>query len=160
MPVNSETDKHVILTVQPRISAGSLSFVELPAGMLDDSGTFAGAAAKEISEECGLEISESDLLNMTELAISASNDGERLQAAVYPSAGGCDEYIPIFLWQKRIPREQLQGWQGKLTGLRDEGERITLKLAKLEDVWKVGGRDGKVLAGYSLYQGLRKEGKI
>ncbi|KAL9595010.1 MAG: hypothetical protein Q9219_006709, partial [cf. Caloplaca sp. 3 TL-2023] len=162
VPADSEEDKQVILTLQPRIPAGSLSFPELPAGMLDDSGTFAGGAAKEIGEETGLKIPASDLTNMTELAIPAGLSGkeEHLQRAVYPSPGGCDEFIPIFLWQKQVPREQLKEWQGKLTGLREHGEKITLMLCPLNQLWKHGGRDGKALAGWALYQGLRQEGKI
>ena len=129
--------------------------------MIDDSGTFAGAAAKEISEETGLEVPASELLDMTELALPPPRDGEEnLQAAVYPSCGGSDEYIPIFLWQKRVPRDQLREWQGKLTGLRDRGEKITLQLARLEDMWKIAGRDAKSLAAWSLYQGLSQEGKL
>ena len=162
MAPNTEAEKQVILTVQPRIPAGSLSLIELPAGMLDDSGTFAGGAAKEIAEETGLTIPAEDLTNLTELALSshASDDEEHLQQGVYPSPGGCDEFVPIFLWQKRVPREQLKDWEGKLTGLRDHGEKITLKLCPLEKVWTVGGRDAKVLAAWALYEGLRREGKI
>lgn len=159
---DSEDEKQVILTLQPRIPAGSLSFAELPAGMLDDSGTFAGGAAKEIKEETGLEIEEKELINLTSLTLSNLKTGEeeKLQEGVYPSAGGCDEFIPIFLWQKRVPRNTLKEWQGKLTGLREEGEKITLMLCPLKDVWKQGGRDAKVLSGLALYEGLRREGKI
>ena len=162
VPANTEDEKHVILTLQPRIPAGSLSLAELPAGMLDDSGTFSGGAAKEIEEETGLKIPAEDLIDMTELALpkSSSDDEEHLQQGVYPSAGGCDEFVPLFLWQKRIPREQMKDWQGKLTGLRDHGEKITLMLCPLEKVWRVGGRDAKVLAGWALYEGLKKEGRI
>ena len=158
----SEDEKHVILTLQPRIPAGSLSLAELPAGMLDDAGTFAGGAAKEIEEETGLQVPANELINMTQLALpsGASDDEEHLQQGVYPSPGGCDEFVPIFLWQKRIPREQMKEWQGKLTGLRDHGEKITLALCPLEKVWQFGGRDAKVLAGWALYTGLRKEGKL
>ncbi|KAG7009403.1 nudix hydrolase 14, chloroplastic [Physcia stellaris] len=160
-PEDSETDKQVILTLQPRIPAGSLSLAELPAGMLDDSGTFAGGAAKEIEEETGLKIPENELTDLTSLAIpSGSDKEEQLQQAFYPSAGGCDEFIPLFLWQKRVPRETLKEWQGKLTGLREHGEKITLMLCPLEKLWKFGGRDAKALAGYALYQGLKTEGKI
>lgn len=86
--------------------------------MIDDAGTFAGAAAKEITEETGLEIPSDNLINMTEMALPESNGAntERLQRAMYPSAGGSDEFIPIFLWQKRVPRDTLKEWQGKLTG--------------------------------------------
>lgn len=139
--------------------------------MLDSSGTFAGAAAQEIREEIGLEIPADDLINLTELALEAppsTNDNEdntaapeeHLQQGVYPSPGGCDEFIPIFLWQKRVPRGQLKKWEGKLTGLREEGEKISLRLCPLEKLWRVGGRDGKTLAGWALYEGLRREGKI
>ena len=169
-PPNSEVDKQVILTVQPRIPAGSLALPELPAGMLDDSGTFAGGAAKEIEEETGLKIPEHELTNLTMLALSPSHDAtktnidtdqeETLQEGVYPSPGGCDEFVPIFLWQKRVPREQLKEWQGKLTGLRDQGEKITLMLCPLDKVWRIGGRDAKVLSSWALYEGLRREGKI
>ncbi|KAI4104055.1 MAG: hypothetical protein L6R37_003461 [Teloschistes peruensis] len=162
VPVQTEDEKQVILTVQPRIPAGSLALAELPAGMLDDAGTFAGGAAKEIAEETELEIPAEDLINMTELAIPAAplKSDEQLQQAMYPSPGGCDEFIPIFLWQKRVPRSQLKEWQGKLTGLREHGEKITLMLCPLNQLWKLGGRDGKALAGWALYQGLRQEGKI
>lgn len=99
---------------------------------------------------------------MTELALSSttSDDDESLQQGVYPSPGGCDEFVPIFLWQKRVPREQMREWQGKLTGLRDHGEKITLVLCPLENVWRRGGRDAKVLAGWALYTNLRKEGEL
>ncbi|KAI9696419.1 MAG: hypothetical protein M1836_005697 [Candelina mexicana] len=161
-PKDSEADKHVILTLQPRIPAGSLSLTELPAGMIDDSGTFAGAAAKEIKEEIGLEIPQDQLTDMTKLALPSTEGttGEKLQQGTYPSPGGCDEFVPIFLHQRRVPREQLNEWQGKLTGLREHGEKITLKLVSLEKLWREGGRDAKVLAGWAFYEELRKEGRF
>ncbi|KAK4960718.1 hypothetical protein LTR28_004993 [Elasticomyces elasticus] len=160
---SSEDDKHVILTVQPRIPAGTLALPELPAGMLDDSGSFSGGAAKEIEEETGLKVEQDDLVDLTSLAFSTDphdSTGERLQKAMYPSAGGCDEFVPLFLYQKRIPRNQLKEWQGKLTGLRDQGEKITLKVVPLKDLWKEGGRDSKALSAWALYEGLRREGRI
>jgi len=160
---NSDEDKHVIMTLQPRVPAGSLTFAELPAGMLD-GGTFSGSAAKEISEETGLEVPGDQLVDMTELALSSTESShsneEKLQRAVYPSAGGSDEYIPLMLYQKRIGRKEMEGFKGKLTGLRDEGEKITLKLVRLEDLWKEGARDAKALCAWALYEGLRKEGKV
>ncbi len=109
-----------------------------------------------------MQVPANELINMTELALSSgtSDDEEHLQCGVYPSPGGCDEFVPIFLWQKRIPREHMKEWQGKLTGLRDHGEKITLMLCPLQEVWRQGGRDAKVLAGWALYKGLREEGKL
>ena len=162
IPSSQEEGKQAILTIQPRIPAGSLAFAEIPAGMLDDSGTFAGGAAKEIQEETGLSVQQNELIDLTSLALHSSkqSSGETLQKAVYPSAGGSDEFIPLFLCQKRMPRKDIEELQGKLTGLRDHGEKITLKVVALEDLWKEGLRDGKTLAAWALYKGLQQEGKI
>jgi ADP-sugar diphosphatase len=151
------------MTLQPRIPGGSLSFAEIPAGMLDDSGTFAGAAAKEIQEKTALIIPESELTDMTRLAIRGldnSQDCEKLQEAIYPLPGGSDEFIPVFVCEKELPRKKIENMQGRLTGLRKDGEKITLKLVPLKDLWKEGARDGKTLAAWALYEGLKKEGKI
>lgn len=175
---DSAGEEYAILTLQPRIAAGSLNFIELPAGMIDDSGTFAGAAAKEIHEETGLEIQSDELLDMTQLSIqSRGHEQEQeqeqdqasqgtdevephLQQAIYPSPGGSDEFIPIFLARKSMSRQQIDELKGKLKGLRDHGEKITLKIVPLNQVWKVAARDGKTLAALALYQGLKGEGMI
>lgn len=160
VPTGSEEDKHVLLTVQPQVAAGALAMVEIPAGMVDDAGGFAGAAAKEIEEECGLRIEVGELVDLTALAMEGADNEEGLQMGVYTSPGGSDEFIPIFLYQKRVKRESLSEWTGKLTGLRDHGEKITLKCVKLEGLWREGARDAKTLAAWALYEGLRREGKL
>jgi ADP-sugar diphosphatase len=101
-PKGSRDERWVVLTEQPRVPAGSLKFVEIPAGMIDEGAkTFGGVAAKEMKEETGLTIHKSELINLTELALQRSETTERtLQRAMYPSPGGSDEYIPIFLWEK------------------------------------------------------------
>ncbi|KAK7519751.1 NUDIX family hydrolase [Phyllosticta citriasiana] len=177
VPADSEKDKFVILTIQPRVPAGSLAFAELPAGMLDDSGTFAGGAAKEIQEETGLRVADDQLTDLTALALAdvpvcpattitttTKPDGdaldEQLTPAMYPSAGSCDEFIPLFLHERRVERAELQTWQGRLTGLREHGEKITLKLVRLEELWRWGGRDSKALGAWALYEGLRREARL
>lgn len=60
--------------------------------MLDDSGSFAGTAARELKEEAHLDIQASELLDLTELALSeGSRDfvstAEELHSAMYPSPG-------------------------------------------------------------------------
>ncbi|KAK6087850.1 nudix family [Seiridium cupressi] len=154
-------ERHVVLTVQPRIPAGSLEFVELPAGMVDD-GTFSGAAAKEIEEELDFVIKESELMCLNDLVGEQSEvtGSEGLPDAMYPSAGGCDEFIPIFMHERRVERKSLDEWTGKLTGLRDHGEKITLKLVKMKDLWKKGRRDAKCLAAVALWEGLKRDGKV
>lgn len=159
-----EGERYVLLTVQPRVAAGSLEFVELPAGMVDEGGSFAGQAAREIEEELGMVIAEGELVSLSELAGAGGDGAEgkrgQLPNAVYPSAGGCDEYIPIYMHERRVPRAQLGEWSGKLTGLREHGERITLKLVRMRDLWKEGARDAKCLAAVALWEGLRREGRV
>lgn len=167
--VPSDSDeRYVVLTVQPRIPAGSLTFVELPAGMVDGSGNFKGVAAKEIEEELGITIHEDELTCLSELAEAsreernpgATLEKENLAAAMFPSAGGCDEHITIYSAERRIPRNQLGEWEGRLTGERDSGEKITLKVVPMKDLWKEGARDAKALAALALWQGLRQEKKL
>lgn len=156
----------VPLTVQPRVPAGSLAFTELPAGMLDDSGTFAGKAAEEIEEELGMNLAAEELVDLTALAFSdpmASSQKEQveeLQRGVYTSPGGCDEFVPLLAVRKKVPSANLKEWEGRLTGLRDHGEKITLRLVRLKDMWKIGGQDAKALSAWALYEGLKREGRL
>ena len=162
----SDEEAHVVLTIQPRIPAGTLAMPELPAGMLDDAGTFAGAAAKEMEEELDIKINEDELFDMANHALSSQSKEDSdpetiLPPAVYTSPGGQDEHMALFLYQKEVPRDKLfQDWAGKLTGVREHGEKITLKLCKLQNVWKEAGRDAKVLSAWALYENLKREGVI
>ncbi|KAH7256231.1 hypothetical protein BKA59DRAFT_467045 [Fusarium tricinctum] len=153
-------ERYVVLTVQPRVPAGSLSFVELPAGMVDDAGSFKGAAAQEIQEELGVTIHEDELTNLSELAVPEDGGKEGIAQAMFPSAGGCDEYITIFSHEKRLPRDQIKEWSGRLTGLREHGEKITLKVVPMRDAWREGARDAKCLAALALWRGLKDEKKL
>jgi hypothetical protein len=98
----------VLLVVQPRTAAASLSFTEIPAGMLDGS-TLTGAAAAEIEQEAALQVRESELIDLSALALaddasdsSTTAPHELLKQAMYPSPGACDEFIPLLLCQKRL----------------------------------------------------------
>ena len=71
----------VLLTVQPRIPIPSLGYAELPAGMLDGSGNFAGAASREIAEETGITIKEAELLDLTAMT------GQPAHKGIYMSPG-------------------------------------------------------------------------
>ncbi|KAF4455605.1 hypothetical protein F53441_2129 [Fusarium austroafricanum] len=154
-PTDSD-ERYVVLTVQPRIPAASLGFVELPAGMVDDSGDFKGVAAQEIQEELGVTIKEDDLTNLSELAAPADTGAEGLAQAVFPSAGGCDEHVTIFSYEQRVPRGQIEEWSGRMTGLRDHGEKITLKVVPMEKAWREGSRDAKCLAALALWRGVKE----
>lgn len=80
-PSDSKTERWVVMTEQARIPAGSLRFMEIPAGMID-KGTFIGAAAKEIKEETGLQVKEEELIDLTQLALAEAGVSEGLQQAM------------------------------------------------------------------------------
>ncbi|KAJ2904908.1 hypothetical protein MKZ38_006949 [Zalerion maritima] len=160
---HGDDERYVVLTVQPRVAAGSMAFAELPAGMVDEKNEFSGTAAREIYEELGIRIEEKDLLCLSDMVEPTPPEGQKdegLSLAMFPSAGGCDEFIKIFMCEKRVEREKLDEWRGKQTGLREDGEIISLRLVRYEDLWKEGARDSKALSAVALYEGLKREGKI
>lgn len=53
-----------------------------------------------------------------------------------------------------MEKSEVQSLEGKLTGLRDQGESITLKLINLEDAWKLSP-DMKLLSSLTLYNSLK-----
>jgi len=44
-PNDSPDERWLLMTEQPRMAAGSLSFVEIPIGIIDEEGTFHDVAA-------------------------------------------------------------------------------------------------------------------
>ncbi|KAF4592134.1 NUDIX family hydrolase [Ophiocordyceps camponoti-floridani] len=157
---DADDERYAVMTVQPRIPAGSMAFAELPAGMVDDAGSFKGAAAKEMEEELGITITDDHQMTcLSELAVAGDND-EGLATAMFPSAGGCDEHVTLYSHERRVPRDQLRDWTGRLTGLRSEGEKITLKLVPMRDLWREGARDAKALGALALWEALRREGRL
>jgi ADP-sugar diphosphatase len=130
-----------LMVEQPRIPIGQVSCLELPAGMMDDdaaaggcdhdkSKRITGAAIQELQEECGIQINDSDnnLMDLTQLA--NMNNGIAL------SQGGCDEHIRIMYLEQYVTTDQLETMKGRLTGLRDHGEVITLRLVPMEELWR------------------------
>lgn len=67
--------------------------------------------------------------------------------------------MKIFAYRHHIGKGTLQEWKGRLTGLREHGEKITLKVVRLGDLWRET-LDAKALAAVALWEGLRREGKV
>ncbi|CAG8457676.1 2819_t:CDS:2 [Acaulospora colombiana] len=142
---NETVKEHVVLTYQPRIPVPSLSFPEIPAGIEEN-------ASVEIKEETGIEINDQDLIDMTELAYGRDYKG------AYPSCGACDEFLRLCLCIKEMNREDIEKLEGKLCGLRDHGESITVRLIELKDLWRIP--DMKALSSLALYDALKRNEKI
>ena len=156
----------VVCTRQARVPVGKENLLELPAGMLDDSGNFAGIAAKELAEETGIRLNATDLIDMTALTYEARGrphpeevvakvirDKSTPLKGMYPSPGGCDEFIRLMLHEKEVTKDELETLQGKLTGCAEEGEKIVLELVKFEMLWRVTS-DAKALSSLLLFQNL------
>jgi len=126
-----------LLVDQARIPIGSASVLELPAGMIDPgTGTVAGVAAKEMKEECGITVKESDLIDLTKLAHADAED-KTVPIGIAPSPGGCDEYIRIMYMERTVHQSELDAMNNRLAGLREEGEAITLRVVPYDNMWKL-----------------------
>lgn len=147
-------ERYVIMAERPRVAAGSLEFMEIPAGMFDDEEKnvkIAGLGG--IIEEFGLVPKVAELINMTSLAVRDAPVKEDLRDAMYMSPGGCDECIDIYLWEKAMDRLDIETLKGSL--IFQEGS-VNVRLLEYEKLVSVGARDGKTLAAWSLYEYLKR----
>jgi ADP-sugar diphosphatase len=139
--------KYVILVQMLSVPTASYDLPSLPAGMMDDTGTFAGNMAREIYEETSIAIHESELLDMTEKVY-----GEKFQG-VYLSSGGTDEYVRLFCFERDVSREYVDTLRNKITGLTKENEKIKLTVVPLEKLCSYTS-DTKALSAKALYDYL------
>jgi ADP-sugar diphosphatase len=159
-PKDAWHERYVIMTEQPRVGACSTMFLEIPAGMLDDSKEVKGKAIQEIEEETHLKVLKEELIDLTALALEEADQTEELQAGIYMSPANLDEFIPLLLWEKKLERRQIEALKGRLTGLRAADEMITIRIVDYKDLWKKGARDSKTLAAWALYEGLTQSGRL
>lgn len=138
--------EYTVVTVQPRVPTGKFDFVEIPAGMLDGSGNFAGVAAKELDQELELKIDPKELFDLTAFA--------GYQGGFFLSPGGSDETIRLFTFSRDVSAEELAAWNGKCTGVLEEGEQITLKIVRVADLWKIP--DAKTVVASILYTAYKQ----
>jgi ADP-sugar diphosphatase len=156
-PRDSKDERWVVMTEQPRIPAGSLGFKEIPAGMLDDNGDIAAAAAQELLEETEFKIPSTELTDLTALYLNKTGVSDHLQPATYLSPGGSDEFISILLWEKVLDRQEFEAKKGKHTGLRDHGEKIVLRIINYDDFFAIAAKDGKTLGAWAFYEKYMKD---
>lgn len=148
-----ETSKvYTIYVRQPRNAVGATDFIEIPAGMLDGAtGTLAstGVAVKELQEEADLTILPEDLVHLLQMI---------------PSAGGCDEWIDLFLVFLSAKDSYIQGLIGKKTGELGSDEQITLGIAEFSEFEKMclNGRckDAKAMSAIFAMKSLVEQGRI
>ena len=135
--LHADGQEWTVLTVQPRFPAGLFESVEIPAGMLDDHGDFTGAAARELVEETGLQIDADQLSYLGEF---------------FPSGGGSDELIKLYVCHIEMARTEIESLHGRLAGAAHEHERIRVKVVPLGDLPRHTS-DVKALMAYGYYKG-------
>lgn len=151
----SKPEEYIVLTDQPRVPLGRTSYLEIPAGMIDekpdttDQGSiFVGAAARELEEEVGISIASHDqLIDLTD-AVAHAPDGVTL------SPGLLDEAIKIYLYTVSMSASEISKLQGQLRSRVEESgenEVITLRIVPLDQALSSGLTDAKSILALSLY---------
>jgi hypothetical protein len=148
-----ETNKiYTVYVRQPRNAVGVTDLIEIPAGMLDGAtGTLAsnGIAAKEIDEELHIKILSTDLVPLVQ---------------IFPSPGGCDEWIDLYFVLLQAKDSYIQSLIGKQTGELGSDEQITLGIAEFEEFEDMcsDGRckDAKAMSAICAMKRLVEKGKI
>ncbi|KAL3647244.1 Nudix hydrolase 14, chloroplastic [Castilleja foliolosa] len=151
--LESDGETYAVLTEQVRVPVGKL-VMELPAGMLDDDkGDVVGTAVREVEEETGLHLNLNDLVDLT--AFLNPSTGHR----TFPSPGGCDEELGLFLYRGSVDKEIIKQLQGKETGLRDHGELIRVHVVPYKNLWRMTP-DAKALMAIALYEMAMRDGLL
>ncbi|PKU73108.1 nudix hydrolase 14, chloroplastic [Dendrobium catenatum] len=151
--LESEEDTFVVLTEQVRVPVGKL-ILELPAGMVDDEGgDVVGTAVREVEEETGIKLNVQDMVNLTAFLDPTTS------CKVFPSPGGCDEELSLFLYKGNVKKEIIKALQGKEMGLRDHGELIKVHVVPYDKLWRITA-DAKALSAVALYEMAKRDGLL
>jgi len=122
-------NQFMVLTRQFRIPVGKF-MLEIPAGMLDESGDFCGVAAKELEEEIGVKINQKELIYLT---------------SMYPSCGGSDEEIIFYSLNLKMEPHEIEELKNKTFGEENSHEIITLKILELNYENIMQTKDAKLI---------------
>ncbi|ONI06844.1 hypothetical protein PRUPE_5G084800 [Prunus persica] len=121
--------------------------------LLDSEDKTYAVLTEQVEEETGICLKQEDMVDLT--AFLDQSTGGR----IFPSPGGCDEEISLFLYRGQVNKEIIEQLQGKETGLREHGELIKVCVVPYEKLWCMTA-DAKVLAAIALYEMAKKEGLL
>jgi len=129
-----ETGEKVIVLCEQLRFAGGKHMIEIPAGMKDSrTHSLKGPVLDEIREETGIVVNEDDPKLV------------KLGSKIYPSPGGCDEAIDLWLYETEISIEKLREMETNTFGT-GEYERIKIKLVDTKDFDELLDKIGDVKA--------------
>ncbi len=141
--ISKETGKkHLLLVKQRRIANGAVSF-EHPAGMCDSETNPRKVALKEVQEETGLEIADSQLFMLSDKLL-------------YSSPGLLDEGGYFFGCDVVLPQNEIDAFHNKNTGALGENEFIQTYICPLEEAIPLFNNTNGLLAQMLYLQNMQK----
>lgn len=142
--LENNNKKFILLTKQSRLPIGSSSFLEIPAGMLDDEDDANFVALKELKEETGIDITKGELINLTNLIYKSEKE-------IKVSPGGSDESIKLFLVEKKVTDEEISLLKQRVIDDDNSHEHITLEIMEIEKAY-TSITDMKTLVAMYFYE--------
>jgi 8-oxo-dGTP pyrophosphatase MutT (NUDIX family) len=137
---------YTVLVVQDRLQTGQCGFQELTAGMCEGDESLLDTVIREAREELGLTIERESLTNIGK-SLWGMDPSDHPQ--MYTSPGFSSEIIHVFTYCENVSADFLESLRNRRTGLKSEGESITLKVIPLAELVR-HTRDMKSLAAYML----------
>lgn len=132
-------DEYTLGALQRRPATGSRFYPEIIAGMSDGI-DLVSAGLKEFEQETSIKIRQKDLIPL----------GKHAE----PSPGIMSEPMHFFYVRKQVTHAELALFEDKLTGERDEGEEIILKVIPLDHLPLFAPHDMKAEIVYRRYREL------
>jgi len=153
MLVKCGGELYAIMTRQPRLAVPTTSMAELPAGILNKDGNFQSEARDEITQTTGIIIDDKNFRNMTEMVYGTTFPG------VYPSCGGSDEFIQLYLYQH--PTELNGGSLVEMLGPKtlEKGKKLCVVPMTYENIITQSA-DTKTVCAVHLFEKLVQEEQI
>jgi ADP-sugar diphosphatase len=157
-PKDNIDERYIILCEQPRIALGSLSFTELPSGIMHE-GKLRGVGARVIHEDLGIEFLEEETIDMTALiSVSGKASEPHLAAAMFLSSTSY-EHVKLYVWEREFERQEIEQLKAIINKGASE-ELLQIKIYNYDDLAIIAGKDSKALAAWTLYEELKRQEKI
>ncbi len=119
--INQQTgEKNLLLVKQRRVANGD-NFWEHPAGMCDSETNPLKVCVKEIKEETGVEVSESQIFPLS------------TQKMYFSSPGLIDEGAYYFYCELKMSPEEIEELKTRIAGAKDESEFIETQVCSLKE---------------------------
>jgi 8-oxo-dGTP pyrophosphatase MutT (NUDIX family) len=136
---NRQTREERFLMVRQRRTGNGQMSLEFPAGMLDaDVDNPCGVAARELAEETGIAVSETELFPL-------------VNKKLYSSAGASDEAVFYFGCIKEFDAEEFDTVTGRSGGNPEENEHISVALMSRDEAEREA-TSLQVMLGFYLFE--------